>query len=154
MSEQTYPEFRGRWNDELDVEALIGTFWHRDGPHDAESIKTAALGVDELLHYLARATAPWEGNTLPNASDLYRVVGELRSGLGRLEQVLDQLFDRAGKLAEDPSLYDDRRSEVYPAGMTALAMQRALDTARAALVPLQTGLSDAHRAAGHLGHDR
>lgn len=147
----SYPEFRNYWDDGLDAGALVGTFWHRDGPHSPDSVASAALGVDQLFHYLARATAPWAGANLPRGSDVYRLVGELRSALGHLDQVLDQTSIRAGELADDPTLYDDRRDGRDPAD-TAREMQGALDTARVALGPLLDALGAAHAAAGHLGH--
>lgn len=155
MSAPSYPEFRNRWDDGLDPEALIGTFWHPDGPYSRDLVATAADAMDRLAHYLARATAPWVGGRLPHGSDVYRLVGELRSALGRLDQVLDQTSRRAEELAADPTLYDDRdrdRAQRDPAD-TARELQGALDAARVALGPLMDALGAAHSASGHLGHD-
>lgn len=147
---QQYPEFANRWDDGLNVEALIATFWHRDGPHSADSVASAALAIDELTHYLARATL--HSDVLPQGGDLYRVVSELRSALSRLDQVLDQMSTRAEQIAHDPTLYDDRRDGRDPAD-TAYEAQGGLDAARPALGQLLAALGQAHNASGHLGHD-
>ncbi len=70
---------------------LIGDYWPNDGPHSPSSVAAAALGIDELTHYLARATAPWGAGptVLRTGPDIYRVVADLRSAVGRLDQVLD-----------------------------------------------------------------
>lgn len=142
-----YPEFRGDWSDEIDAEKVIHTFWYPDGPHSSDTIVSAAAAIDYLTHYLARAT--FRGPT--KGPRLYRVVGELSSAVGRLDQVLDQLSRHAGNLATDRTLYDDRRDR--PASVTAGDLQGALDAARVALGPLAAAFRAAHSASGHLGHD-
>lgn len=137
-----------------DAHVLIGDYWPADGPHSRESVAAAALGIDKLAHYLARATAPWGAGpqVLAQGGDLYRLVGELRSAIGRLDQVLDQAAQRAGHLTEDPTLYDDRRDGRDPAA-TARELEGALSHARLDVGTLSTSLSAAHSAAAHLGHD-
>lgn len=117
-----------------DAHVLIGDYWPADGPHSRESVAAAALGVDELAHYLARATAPWGAGpgVLRYGPDVYRVIGELRSAMGRLDQVLDQIAQRAAALADDPTLYDDRRDGTDPDATARLAAA-ALTDARKAL---------------------
>lgn len=152
MNAADYPEFLNRWDPGVDVEALVGTFWNIDGPHSPERTASAALAVDQLTRYLAHATFPGRGAvTLPHGGDVYRQVGEWRSTIGRLQQVLEQLARRAGELAEDPTLYDDRRGDHRPA-VTALEAQAALEEARQTLAPLDRALGAAHNASGHLGH--
>jgi hypothetical protein len=146
-----YPEFLGEWSDRLDPERLVGTFWHVDGPHDADTVQSAAAAIDALTHYLARSTAPWAGNVLDHGPYVYRTVGELSSALGRFDQVLDQLSQAVAALAADPTMYDDRRDR--PAERTAGELQGALDAARVALGPLAAAMRDAHSASSHLGHD-
>ncbi len=136
------------YSDGPNVEAIIGTWWHRDGPHSADRIVAAGLAIDELTHYLARATST---ATLPGPR-VYRLISELRSALGRLDQVAGQLSTRIGQLAEDPTLYDDRGRDHDPA-VTAREAQGGLDAARVALGPLTAALAAAHSASGHLGHD-
>lgn len=104
-----YPEFRGDWSDEIDAEKVIHTFWYPDGPHSGDTVESAALGIDTLAHYLARAT--FGGSALKNGPRQYRVVGELRSAFGRLDQVLDQMSRHAAALIDDPAVYDDRDPE-------------------------------------------
>ena len=101
-----YPEFRGDWSDELDAEKVIRTFWHPDGPHSGDTVQSAALAIDTLAHYLARAT--FGGSALQNGPQQYRVISELRSALGRFDQVLAQMSRHAAALRDDPTLYDDR----------------------------------------------
>jgi hypothetical protein len=149
VSAPPYPEFRDRFNGGLDVDTLIATFWHRDGPHTPDTVASAALGIDELTHYLARAT--FGPSVLPHGSDVYVLVRELRSALGRLDQVLDQVSARTAALATDPTLYDDRHDGRDPAA-TVRELHGGLDGARVALGPLLAALGAAHNAAGHLGH--
>jgi hypothetical protein len=134
---------------EPEVEAIIGTFWHRDGPHSRTRTAAAALAVAELTHYLARATAHPE--TLQYGPDVYRLIFELRSALGRLDQVLDQASSRMAGLAEGGGLYDDR-GDGRDAASTAREVQGGLDAARVSLGGLLDALGTAHRASGHLGH--
>lgn len=147
---QSYPEFQNRWDDGLNAEALIATFWHRDGPHSADSVVSAALAMDELAHYLARAT--FSSKVLPQGGDMYRLISELRSALGRLDQVFAQMSTRAEQIAHDETLYDDRRDGRDPAD-TAFEVQGGLDGARPPLGQLLAALGQAHNASGHLGHN-
>lgn len=137
------------YTDGPNVEAIIGTWWHRDGPHSGDRIEAAGLASDELAHYLARATL--HADQLP-APRVYRLVGELRSALDWLDQVLDQLSTRAAQLADDPTLYDDRGRGVDAAD-TAFEVQGGLDAARPALGQLLAALAQALNASGHLGHN-
>jgi hypothetical protein len=129
------------------VEAIIGTWWHRDGPHDPDRVAAAALAVDELTHYLARAT---QGSM--SGPRLYRLVGELRSAVARLDQVFMQMSGHAAALADDPTMYDDRGRGHDPAA-TAREAQGGLDAALIPLGEVNAALGQAHRASGHLGHN-
>lgn len=133
-----------------DVDAIIAEFWHPDGPHSPKSVASAALAIDELTRYLARATI--HASTLPHASDVYRLVSELRSALGRLDQVLEQTSQRVAAITADGGIYDDRRGDRGPAD-TARQAQGGLDAARVALGPVLDALGGARRASGHLGHE-
>lgn len=133
-----------------DAPAIISTFWHRDGPHTAAQVAAAALAVDELTHYLARAT--WCRTSMPAGSDMCRIISELRSALGHLDQVFDQMSRHAGTLADDPTLYDDRHDGRDPAD-TAREMQGGLAAARLTLGPLVAATAAAHNTSSHLGHD-
>lgn len=135
-----------------DAEAIADTYWPPDGPHSRESVTAAAATIDRLTRYLARATSPWaRPPALRYGSDLYALIGELRSALGTLDQVFAQASERAGQLVDDPTLYDDRR-DGHEAADTARDTQGALDAARVALGALAEKIADAHQAAGHLGH--
>lgn len=103
------------------------------------------------MHFLARAT--WAPGNLPNAGDVYRVIGELRSAFGRFDQVLDQLSRRAAVLV------DDTTCTTTAAGpntrlATPPARCKALDAARVPLGTLAEVLGAAHNRSGHLGHNR
>jgi hypothetical protein len=141
-------------DDRPKVAAIMGTWWHPDGPYSSERIIAAGLALDELTHYLARATL-YPG-VLNHGPQLYRLLGELRSGLGRLDQILDQLSERATDLAGDPTLYDDRstRTRRRDPADTAREIAGSLDAARLALGPLTQALGAAHNASAHLGHNR
>ncbi|WP_156819921.1 hypothetical protein [Pseudonocardia sp. HH130630-07] len=138
---------------EVDASAVACDYWHPDGPHTPATVAQAAVMVDEMTHYLARATAPWvdPAAVLPHAGDLYTVLGRLRSGLGRLDQVLHQLAGRAENLSLDDTLYDDRGDD-RNAGDTAAAGAAGLRDARRALPELIEALGRAHDATGCLGH--
>lgn len=135
----------------MNVDEVIAEHWHRDGPHSVESVASAALAVDALLHYLARAT--WDQATMPRGGDIYRVVGELRSGLGRLDQVLEQMGRHAYALSSDPGLYDDRRDGRDPR-RTAKEAAAHLGRVREGLSGVLADLDAAHSAVAHLGSDQ
>ncbi len=135
-----------------DVEGIIHAHWHPDGPHTPESVRAAGAAIDELSRYLARATAPWVQGLELRGADLYHLIGELRSAAGKVDQVLDQLAGRAEQLADDPTLYDDRRDD-HLAADTVHEAWTHLTATRGALTHVIGHLDHAHSAASHLGHD-
>jgi hypothetical protein len=68
-----------------------------------------------------RPAPPQHTTSLPQGGDMYQLLSALQSTLGRLDEVLDQTSRRCAALAEDPTLYDDRRD---PAATTARRPRR------------------------------
>lgn len=133
---------------------LVDDAWPVAGPHDPDTVASAALAIDKLTRYLTHATPPGgpAGQTLPCGSDIHRLLRQLRSALGRLDQVLEHTRARTLELQTDPTLYDDRRCQEHPAGRTVDELSEALWRTRAQLGDTITALGQAHAAAGHLGH--
>jgi hypothetical protein len=133
-----------------DAYELVEQHWPYDGPHDDESLPSAAAAVERLTRYLANATrAPrltWPG---PSA---YRTVSNLRGAMVHLDQVLEQLsLYASGPMAQSASLYDDRHDR--PGADTALDVAVALECARDELRNAVEHLGRASRAGVHLGND-
>lgn len=133
----------------LRTEDLVEQAWPYDGPHDVDSVTTAASAIADLSRYLANAT--WHPHALPYASTTYRILGGLNSAIYRQVQVLEQLREAAGRIAQDPALYDDRRDR--PGSQTAAELTQHLDAARMLAGQLADALSTAHAIASHLGHE-
>lgn len=64
-----------------------------DGPHDHESTRAVAAGIDEAFRLLNYATMPGRGGYpgLRFPSDVYSVLGELSAAFGKFPQALDQM---------------------------------------------------------------
>lgn len=128
-------------------EDLVEQAWPYDGPHDADSVTTAAAAVAELARYLANAT--WHAHTLPYASTTYRILGCLNSATWRAVQVIEQLRDATARQA--PNLYDDRRDR--PGPQTATELVEQLGVVHQLAGQLAEALSKAHGIASHLGNE-
>ncbi|HEY0936703.1 MAG TPA: hypothetical protein VGD91_23595 [Trebonia sp.] len=79
---------------------------HPDGPHDHESTRAVASGIDDAVRLLNYATMSRAGLTYP--SDVYDVLGALAAAAAKLPQALDQMTawitaqTDAGQVRENP----------------------------------------------------
>jgi hypothetical protein len=135
---------------EIDADEVIEATWHYDGPHNADTVTSAAQAVPLLVRYLNNATQPSKAS-LPYAVTAYRIISQIAAATDLLPQVLGQLARFLETQAVDPSLYDDRRDR--PAFKTAIEavieLQDAVNAARRLAKPLRA----ACEAAGHLGNE-
>jgi len=97
-----------------DPAEILAEHWPYDGPHDRETVSTAAETVPSLLRYINNATGPGNASaTLPYAGDVDRVLSCLHEAAGRLPQLLAQLERSiagqvaAGVLRDDRGAADD-----------------------------------------------
>jgi hypothetical protein len=71
-----------------------------DGPHDSEGTRAIATGIDAAFRLLNYATSP-EKNGLVYPSDVYSVLGELTTAIGKLPQALQQMSQFIGAQVAD-----------------------------------------------------
>lgn len=128
---------------------IVETHWPYDGPYSNETTSAAATMVERLVRYLNNATGKRDG--LPYAATTYRVLSGVDSAVYGLAQLTRQLRDHAERIAEDPTLYDDRRDR--PARQTALELAAALDELMPAFDDLERRLRRATSTAVHLGNE-
>jgi len=135
-----------------DAEDLIEREWPFDGPHDSETVVSAAHALAALVRYLDNATQPrLAPTTLPYGPTVRRVLFGVSHALGGMDQLFTQLRERMSTLADDSPMYDDRRDR--PAVQTVDEVVTALDEARCDLLELITRVQVACSAVDHLGHD-
>lgn len=134
---------------DVDAYVVVGAHWPYDGPYDPHRTGQAALAIARLVRYLNNATG--KPDALPYAAPAAAVVARLADAVYGLDQLLGQLAEFAEQLADDPTLYDDRRDR--PGAETALAFAGELEHARAVAVQLADRLSAANRHGYHLGND-
>lgn len=130
---------------------VVDEYWPYDGPHDPDTVTTAAAAIDQLARYLANATQPHiAAHTLEYAATVDRIVGSLHSTVHRLAQVTDQLSRRAAFLPDDPGLYHDSGGDPVQAARSAAA-----DLTSTAVVLRDAGdyLLAAQRNTSCLGHN-
>ncbi|GAA5103949.1 hypothetical protein [Haloechinothrix salitolerans] len=99
---------------------------------DPELTETAAVMAAELVRYLNHATntaTNTGANTaLPYASNLYTLLGHLAAAAHGMEQLCEQLNQRAAALATDPTLrHDGHRGSVTESEHAEDAAWRAVD---------------------------
>jgi hypothetical protein len=129
------------------------TFWPYDGPHNAESVTTAAYATARLTRYLANATQPHQG-TLDFPSTVDNIVGNAIAAASGLRQVLGQLAHRMRALAADDRLYDDRggrQGGLIMARQVAIGAAAKLAIAQAEAHNLTRALTEVSRSTSHLG---
>lgn len=136
----------------MDTSDLIEEHFPYDGPHTPTRVGDAASCVDDLTRYLANATYPNKPVT-EWAPAIRRVAGQLSNGVGHLPQVLGQLARALDKLADDPSMFDDRYSNAFPASDTARSASDELRLAAQQAELLYARLAAAGGHLYHLGHD-
>lgn len=135
----------------VDGADVVAQHWPLAGPHDEETMASAAMAVEELYRYMAHATIGTELEALPYACDGYTVIGRLATAAHSQRQVLQQLAVWADALTEDFALCHD-----IPPGSaddTARAAAEYLRQAANAAESLANWLRHAQGALGHLYHD-
>jgi hypothetical protein len=138
-------------SDQPFFDAIEGHFPY-DGPHSADKVTDAAYGISALVRYLNNATRPGR-KTLEWGATVHQVLGGIHATTASLDQLFRQLGEAAERLADDPTLYDDRRSDLHPGGKTALEVSSTLTEARSVLDGLVSKLDDAHSLSSHLGNN-
>lgn len=123
---------------------FIDRRWHYDGPHTDDTVTDAAAAIERLVRYMANATY----RPIDMGPAVHRTLSHLDSALYMLDQVLRQIGQGvAGPLADDETLYDDRRDR--PGVDTALDVAEAIEEGRQGI---SSRLTQAAQLASHLGH--
>lgn len=134
----------------VDGAEVVAKHWPVSGPHDEETIASAAMAAEELQRYMAHATIG-EVDALPYACDGYTVVGRLATAAHSERQVLQQLAGWADGLTNAFGLCHD--TPPGSANDTARAAAAYLREAAKAAESLAKWLRHAQGALGHLYHD-
>jgi hypothetical protein len=92
-----------------DVSDVVEAALPYDGPHSRDTVIDAARLMAGAGRYLNNATQPHTADTtLAWASTIGSVLGNVKTTLYQLDQLLDQLAQAALRLAEDPTVYSDQ----------------------------------------------
>lgn len=119
-----------------------------DGPHTEDTIRAAAAGIVTLVRYLNAATTSPACESGPVVASVLADLGAAGRGL---DQALIQLARAAARLADDPTLYDDRGAD-HDTAATTETVADATAEARVRLAAVTAALRDAAREASHLGY--
>ena len=137
---------------EIDAYQVVEDTWHYDGPHDPDTVTSAAQALPRLVRYLNNATGPGhDRSSLRYAVTAYQIIAQIAGVADLLPQVLGQLARFLETQSTDPSLYDDRhdRPAVKTAIEAVMGIRDAIEAARQLAKPLHV----AAQAAVHLGND-
>lgn len=134
----------------IDRGEAVDEIWPYDGPHSAESVRTAASALSDLVRYLNNATQPGAArSTLPWANSIDSIVSSLKASVYGLDQLVDQLSAAARVQAARPDIYDadaENREERHSEGARkATELAEKLSELRPSLVEW-----DGYRAVGGL----
>ncbi|WP_433516459.1 hypothetical protein ACQP2T_13355 [Nonomuraea sp. CA-143628] len=111
-----------------------------DGPHSDDNTRHVANAFAETVRVLNYATRTSDGVTYP--STVHDVLGSLRTGIQRMEQLLQQLGQRLGRF-EDGDLADSSGGDPrQAAGDARLSIAEALSSVQAAAVQLDLAFND------------
>lgn len=119
-----------------------------DGPHTEDTIRAAAAGIVTLVRYLNAATQSPACESGPVVASVLADLGAAGRGL---DQTLIQLARAAARLADDPTLYDDRGAD-HDTADTTETVADATAEARLRLAAVTSVLRDAASEASHLGY--
>lgn len=120
-----------------------------DGPHTEDTIRAAAAGIVTLVRYLNAATTT--SPACESGPVVASVLADLATASRGLDQTLIQLARAAARLADDPTLYDDRGAD-HDTAVTTETVADATAEARVRLAAVTAALRDAAREASHLGY--
>lgn len=139
-------------DDEPSMSELVEQRLPYDGPHDDHTAVEAAQAVAVLMRYLNNATYQ-RTDVLGYAPQIYRLVGALRDGVYRLDELMDHLAEELKhKARHDHTMVDDRGEAYSPEG-TAREAARYLENAQQGAVDATNLLEQAFSSLSHLGHD-
>lgn len=130
---------------------IVEQYWPYDGPHNDETVLSALKMAGMLIRYANNATQ--YKHSLSWASSVYRAVGSLHGAVTSLDQLTSQLVTALERQAKDPTLYDDRRQDAYPARDTALAAASLLVQSGGPIADLARVLDSVAEPLSHLGND-
>lgn len=137
---------------EIDVDQLIETTWPYDGPHDPDTVISAAQALPRLVRYLNNATGPGHRTeSLHHMCTAYRIISQLAATADLLPQLLDQLAGFLHAQSTNPTVYDDRHDR--PAAGTAVVAALDLGDAIKIVGRLVETLHAAANTASHLGNN-
>lgn len=131
---------------ELDGEAVVDAVWGLDGPYTAHDLGEAMLALQHLVRYSNHATLNAPRTTLAETDDVATVVRRLGDALGGLEQLLDQLADRCGRIADDPTLKPTRWQGAPDPRLAATEAADALRVVGATATEIRTQMQRASSA--------
>ncbi len=117
-----------------------------DGPHTPHTVVAAARSLTHLVRYLNHATR--QRDVFPTPAVLAWTVGHVHEAAAMLPQLCDQLAAAAGRLADQPGVYDQRGGD--PA-VTAADARTHLRAAWDRAHRLPAPLAAAHEALTRLG---
>jgi hypothetical protein len=135
-----------------DRDDVVHVLWPYDGPYSHDSLVQAAHAFSALVRYENNATQESKG-TLGWASTVAGIVSGLHAGVAGLNQLTTQLAVSLLDQANNPTLYDNRRSPEHPADETARRGAVQLQEARQALQVAAEKLAAAHQTANRLGNE-
>jgi hypothetical protein len=137
-----------------DPAEILAKHWPYGGPHDRDTVRTAAESVVGLVRYLANATDPVNARaTLETAGDVHRVVAALHEAVGFLPQLLAQLERAVDDMAAAGALRDSRvPEEAFMGRETARDVVSALSEVLPAVNFLSARLSGVIEHSAHLGN--
>jgi hypothetical protein len=138
-----------------DATDIIAEHWPYDGPHNRDTVHSAAEAISGLVRYMNNATGPWNArNTLVYASDVDRILANLHGAVDLLPQLINQLRGFIADHSEAGEFYDDQERGNPDRGVeTAAELVDALGEVRSALGLLSIGLTSARRASNRLGNN-
>lgn len=139
-----------------DPTEILAEHWSYDGPHDRDTVSTAAETIAGLVRYVNNATGPGNArDTLPYASDVDRVLSYLQGAVGGLPQLLAQLERSIAGQAAAGVLRDDRGTaddDAWMGAETGRDLVAALSDALPAVNLLSARLAAARSHSTHLGN--
>lgn len=131
------------------VDDIVEEFWSYDGPHTPWKIRSALYAATQLIRYANNATQ--YPDRIANGPLLGVGAGSVNALTYGLDQLLDQLARAAERVAEDPTLYDDRAPREQ-GGDTARGLAAELDQVRRGLLAVRPALDRAAQLGSRLGH--
>jgi hypothetical protein len=132
---------------------VVEAAWPYDGPHDDETVSSAATAISRLVRYLNNATQHRNArHTLAWAATTDRITGSLHETTALLPQLLTQLAAAMRAQCDNPGLYDDRH-DGRDAAVTASTAAGLLEYAADAAHDLAGQLASVRRHTTHLGNN-